>query len=281
MPTIEPIKDSDLPEVSKFLHENMNSSIPVDQWMEPFQHQWIADKPNNGFKLMEGEEVVGVFQVIYSERMHDGRMVRFGNLVNWYVLEPYRKGATSIGMLKTILGQEGIQFFANTPSPTVVRIYQRLKFEFPPLGKALIPALPWISSSVQVLSRSEDIEASLDAATLKIYRDHKVLPKIHHVVLKCGDEWCYFIYKKVALRNVLPCASLLHVSNPEFFRKHYMVLGSHLFLRRRAVLMSVDMRFLSSKPTLSLLWKRTQPTAFQKGPIDAKHINNLYSELMF
>ena len=51
---------------------------------------WVVDSPNHGFRLVEGDELVGVHLAFYSRRLINGTVEDFCNLGAWCVLEPHR-----------------------------------------------------------------------------------------------------------------------------------------------------------------------------------------------
>ena len=49
-----PIGAGDLPDVGRFLHENLNRKISPDAWAGSLSHRWAAEQPNHGMQLRAG-----------------------------------------------------------------------------------------------------------------------------------------------------------------------------------------------------------------------------------
>src|ERR1700739_2940064 len=90
LPTLEPIRDEDLPEFCQFLTENLNRARSAAAWAEAFQQNWSPTKPNNGFLIRHEGRIVGGIGAIYAERAVHGRTERFCNITSWCVLDAFR-----------------------------------------------------------------------------------------------------------------------------------------------------------------------------------------------
>ena len=169
--------------------------------------------------LVDGETVVGVQLAFYAERLIDGRPERFCNLGAWCVLPDYR--FHSIRLLRAVLSQEGYHFTDLSPSGNVPAINSRLNFRSLDTTTALVPNLPWptVPGRARISSDPEVIERTLTGRELEIYRDHRSAGAALHAVVIDGDDWCYVIYRKDRRKKLPLFVSVLHVSNPELFRR--------------------------------------------------------------
>ena len=216
------IDDADATRVGEFLHSRLNARVTAEHWARSLQVPWAVDKPNNGFMLLDGDRVVGVHLAFYSEREIDGRIERFCNLGAFCVLPEYR--FHSLRLLKALLAQEGYHFTDLSPSGSVVALNRRLKFRAFETDVALVPNLPWPSWPARdtISSDPDVIERTLTGRDLELYRDNAGGSAGRHLVLIRGHESCYVVFRKERKRRLpLPLfANILHVSNPDLFRRH-------------------------------------------------------------
>src|SRR5690242_11329858 len=105
---IRPIGDADLPRACAFMRTTLNTALSPDRWMQAFRRPWMSDKPNNGFMMLAGDELVGVQGAIYATRMLAGRSVRTCNLTSWSVSPSHR--GKSLLVLGAALKQPGFVF---------------------------------------------------------------------------------------------------------------------------------------------------------------------------
>jgi len=279
MAKIEVIRDADLPRVCEFLHQQLNSKISVDSWLRSFRVPWSCDRPNYGFMLRKGDDVLGVCTAVYSERMIRGVKERFCNLTAWCVL-PESRG-WSLLLLKGLLDQRGYHFTDLTSLPEVVPIMEKLKFEFLDTTWAIMLNIPWWSpaSGGRIIEEAREIEETLTPAERRTYEDHRGLRSLRHVVVEHSGEHCHIIYV-AHKRKRIRCATVLHVSAPDVLSKSYSLIGSHFLRRHRALLTVWECRFLSTIPRLSVRFQSRYRKLYRSESLQPTDIDNLYSELM-
>jgi hypothetical protein len=276
-PKIEPIGDEDLPEFCAFLNKNLGPDRPMDRWATIFQQGWDAHKPNNGFLMRdENGALVGGIGAVYAERVLRGRSERFCNITSWCVLEPYR--THSLRLALALVAQPGYHFTDLSPTQVVAGSLQFLKFR-PMNGAAIvIPNLPWWTPGVRVLSDLEAIAAALSSEDAKTFADHRHLPELHHVAVGRPGAYCHVGYRRGILRR-LPCAVILHISDPDLFLRYHLDLGRHLLLRRGLVTTRVEARLLPRHPRLSARVDGYYKKVFRSDTLAESDISNFYSEL--
>jgi hypothetical protein len=281
---VGPIARSDVPRVAEFLHANLNGRVGADAWARSIEVPWSVDSPNHGFMLVDGEKdsgrILGVYLAFYSDRIIDGRIERFCNLGAWCVLPEHR--FHSVRLLKALLRQEGFHFTDLSPSGNVVPINSRLKFEFLDTTTALVPNLPWPSwpGRARISTDPRVIERTLTGRELALYRDHAGTGAARHLVLRRGDEWCYVVFRKDRRKNLPLFASILHVSNPELFRRMARPLARHLLLRHRIPVSLVELRVARHRPWPSVQLSRPRRKMFKSSRLASDQIDYLYSELV-
>lgn len=282
MAMVQPIGEGDLERVAQFLHQQLNPAISVAGWRAALRPAWAGEWPNCGFLLTEAGEIVGVFPVMYSHRLVRGRREAFAHLHSWVVLPDYRgsgKGG-SLDLIRAILAQTGYTFFATTPNPTVVRIYQRFKFKVSGGTVTVLPCLPLPGPlGVRVVTDGEEMLSVLDPETARHYRDHREYPWLGHLVVGEPGSWCYLIHKPDRLKR-LPSRRILHMSDPNLFVRYRWAVGRHLLWRHGALTLQVSTHLLDRQPWPALVLPHRQPTAFLGSSLAEHEVNLLYSEMV-
>lgn len=279
LPKLEPIRDEDLPAFCEFLCAHLNPSHPADVWADAFRQDWGVDKPNNGFLIRDDAgNVVGGIGAIYAAYPVRGKIERFCNITSWMVLDAYRTQSMRLAM--AVINQPGYVF--TDLSPTAV-VEQSLKFlKFQPMNEARtvlfnLPAPHQRLTGAGVISDPARIEAVLDAASLKVYRDHRQFPWLRCLAVGKGKQRSLVVYKRATLKH-LPSAEIIGFTNPDAFLNYLPVLGCHFLLSGMATT-RVESRLLPGKPA----WPHTElkgyrNKVFRGEGITEADVQNLYSE---
>jgi hypothetical protein len=272
--------DSDVHRVAEFLHCNLNPRVSVDHWARAADAPWEIERPNAGFMLLDGDEVVGVQLAFYSERSIDGRCERFCNLGAWCVLPGYR--FHSLWLLRAALAQEGFHFTDLSPSGNVVDVNSRLDFRFLDTLTILVPNLPWPSLPGRTVISSDPalIERTLTGTELQLYRDHAGAGAARHLVLIRDGEFCYVIFRRDRWKRVRLFVSVLHVSNPRLFRELARPLSRHLLLRHGALATLAEPRVAGYRPRQGFAIRSPRRKMFRSADLDPAKVDYLYSELV-
>lgn len=271
-----PITDADVAAVADFLSANYNNRIP---WAcSNLAGPWKAEAPNHGFLLRDGQRIVGAHLAFYSQRLIAGTVERFCDMGTWYVLPEFR--FHSIRLIKALLAQNGYHFTALTPSGKVPAIHARLGFRYLDTSAVIIPGLPWPGrlGRTTVSADPDVIERTLAGTELQLYHDHAQALAAHHIVLIRGPDSCYVMYRKTKAKGV-PLAIILHVSNPELFRRAILPLTRHLLVRHRLLVTYAELRVVKYRPPLS--FKVTPwPKLYRSASLEPGQIDDLYSEVV-
>jgi hypothetical protein len=276
--TVAPITDADVARVGQFLHEHLNKHVPADHWARAVDTPWECDRPNAGFMLLDGDELVGAHLAFYSERTIEGRRERFCNLGAWCVLPKYR--FHGLRLLKALLAQDGYTFTDLTPSGNVPDINLRLGFQELDNTTALVPNLPWPSFRGRISSDPAVIERTLTGDQLALYRDHAKAAAARHAVLTRNGDSCYVIFRKHTRKNLPLFASILYVSNPELFRAMARPFARHLLLRHGVLLTSAEERIVKHRPRPAFTARSVRRRMFRSPHLQPDQIDYLYSELV-
>jgi hypothetical protein len=275
---VTPITGADVNAVAGFLHSELNQRVPAAAWARALAVPWQVDAPNHGFMLVtDTGEVVGAYVAFYSERTVDGRVERFCNLGAWCVREEHR--FHSLRLLKALLAQPGYHFTDLSPSGNVVPINSRLKFEFLDTTTALVPNLPLPGLPFRVTSNPRVLAHVLRGRDREIYDDHRDTAAANHVLLRAGDEYCYVVFRKDRRKGLPLFASVLHVSNPEVFRKTARAFARHLLLRYGIPATLMELRVTGHRPWPARLLKSPRRKMFRSDKLAHDQIDYLYSEL--
>jgi hypothetical protein len=277
---VAPIAHGDVRRAAEFLHAQLNTRVSVDDWAGAVDVPWDVERPNAGFMLLDGDDVVGVQLAFYSERILNGSRERFCNLGAWCVLPRYR--FHGLRLLKAVLRQEGYHFTDLSPSGNVVGINEKLSFRFLDTTTALVPNLPWptVPGRGRIISDRELIERTISGADLELYRDHASTAAARHVVLTRGDEWCYVVFRRDRRKGVPLFASVLYVSNPALFRAMARRFARHLLIHHRALAMLAEERIVGYRPRPSLTLRSHRRKMFRSPNLAPAQIDYLYSELV-
>jgi hypothetical protein len=277
---VRPIEETDVPAVARFLHAHLNQRVTSATWARALDTPWVAERPNAGFMLLDGDEIVGAHLAFYSQRTIDGRNERFCNLGAWCVMPDYR--FHGLRLLKALLAQDGYHFTDLSPSGNVVGLNSRLGFSFLDTTTAVVPNLPWPSLPGRDTISSDPalLERTLAGRDLAHYRDHRGAIAARHLLLARGDEHCYVIWRKDRRKGLPLFASILHVSNPDLFRAMAAPLARHLLVRHRLPVMLLERAVVEHRPRLSRTVDSPRRKMFKSPSLDPAQIDYLYSELV-
>jgi len=280
LPTLEPIRDEDLPEFCRFLRENLSRERSAEEWAKAFAQDWCPSKPNNGFLIRHQGRIVGGIGAIYAERPVRGRLERFCNITSWCVLDAFR--AQSVRLAMAVAAQPGFHFTDLTPTEVVSKTLQFLKFKPMNERHAIWPNLPWPLvrlGGIRVLSDPAQIGLLLGPDDAKAYRDHRPLPWLRHLAVGVADAWCYVVWKRTRLKGITG-AVIIALSDAELFLRYRMALGSYLLVHHGLLYTRVESRLLPRLPALSIELLGYRSKVFRSDTLTAADMSNLYSELV-
>jgi len=273
---LTPITDADVAAVADFLHANLNARVP---WTRVMSVPWKVEAPNYGFMLWDGQRVAGAYLALYADRTVAGRVERFCNLHAWCVLPDFR--SHSIPLLMALLAQDGYHFTDLSPTADVAQLNALFKFRALDTSTVFIPNVPWPSlpHRTRISADPAVIASTLAGAELELYRDHAQAAAARHLVLIRGQDSCYVMFRYQRCRH-MPCAWILHVSNPELFRRAIGPLTRHLLVRHRLLVTLAEQPIFDHRPRLSLIRPGWWPKMYRSVSLEPEQIDYLYSELV-
>lgn len=184
-------------------------------------------------------------------------------------------------LVLALVKQPGYEFVMLTPNPDVAKIFTFLKFRPVDRRLAILPCVPWplVSfSGAQVASR-QGVVRLLGEESRTVYEDHAHLPWLEHVAVGRPGASCYIVFKRTRIKR-LPVARVLHVSNPELFRRYWGVLRRVLLTRHGLMGVVLEKRWVGQVPWPALIRLNGQPKLLHGTLIDDAVIDDLYSELV-
>jgi hypothetical protein len=277
--SITPIDRDHLDEVARFLHENLNRRFTPQAWKAALLHPWSASPPNFGMQLRDGNSLVGVFCAIYSDQDIAGKTERFCNPHSWCVLKVYRQHG--IGLILNVLKQRGYHFTMLTPNPKVAEIFRQLRFKDLAAGMVTFPNIPgpraFARGSV-LESDAGTIEALLIGSTRRDFIMHREIPWLRFIAFGMPNDLCLIVYKRTVWKR-LPCARLIHVSDPDAFDRNRGLMQRHLLMKERLLVSQIEERFLHRIPSPAWRSRRTQAKLYLSETLQDAQIRDLYSEL--
>lgn len=282
--TVTPIEDAHVEEIGRFLHENLNRSIPAADWVGSLRHTWCVSRPNFGMQLRDGSKLVGAMLALYSEQIIDSRTERFCNPHSWCVLPDYRNHG--IGLVLHLIKQPGYHLTMLTPNPKVAQIFRGLRFKdmddrlliFPnvPSVRALLPGHFAETDPQRIAHR---LEQAGDAAVRRDFELHRQIRWLRFMLFGSGSEACLIAYKDSTWKR-LPSARVIHVSDPEAFERHRGLMQAKLLAKHGMVTSRIEARFLTHVPRLAYRTRRGQAKLFLSRTLKDTQIRDFYSELV-
>ena len=279
-PSIEPIKDEDLPDFCQFLNKNLSQQHTPEAWARAFMQDWGIEKPNNGFMLRADGRIVGGIGAIYSQRLINHTPESICNITSWCVLDQYRSQSMRLALALT--SQPGFHFTDLTPTEVVSKTLQFLKFRPMNERQAIFPNFPWPISllvGVRVITDPDKIEQVLSPEEKKAYLDHRHLPWLNHLAVGRSGGYCHVVYKRTRLKGV-PGAFVLAASDPQRFLRYRFALGNHLLLTHGLLFTRIESRLLPAVPGPCIELCGYRNKVFRSDSLSEADISNLYTEMV-
>ena len=277
MTVVEPITETWVSAVCRFLHAQLDAEVTPEMWRAVFEPPWLVEAPNRGFMLLDGGELVGVLGALYSHRLIRGTREQFCNLFGWSVLPTHRRH--SLKLLYAALSAEGYHFTDLSPLPALLPLLQRLGFQILDTTTTIVPNLPLTAGSRCRIHTGDRGGEILNGESARIFRDHRDAPAVRQLVVERAEGICHLVYRVHRRKNVR-CATVLYVSDPTLFARGMRAVGAHFLLRHGALLTLLESRLLPEQPKLSARRQPNQPKAFKAASLGEAEVDYLYSELV-
>lgn len=278
-PVVRPIGVDDVPAVSRFFHDHLNSRVAPDAWARLLTPPWPSPAETRGYQLVVGERVVGAYAAVSSTRGSGDDVLRVCNLAAFCVLEQYR--TQSLLLVRAMLKQPGYLFTDLSPSGNVVAMNERLGFQRLDTATRLTLNLPWprrrgirVSQDLDAIAR---IVAGDDA---RIFADHRAAPAAQHLVVTDGERYAYLIFRTDRRKRLPIFASPLYVGGDgSLLERAWGSVASRLLLRHGLVATLAEQRVLGFSPRIGVEVKHPRPKMFRGEGATPDDVDYLYSEL--
>lgn len=273
--SLGPVGDHDLPEVARFLHENLNDGLSADGWARALVPSWNAAEPSHGVCLRADGVLVGVYAAFYSERLVGGQQRRVCNLAAWCVLDGY--GAHGLRLLRALLSSGADVFTDLSPSGSVIPIDLRLGFQRLDTTTDVRPNLPSWRPRVRVVTDRRRIARLLTGRDAELFRDHAAAAAVRHVVLMVDGQPCYVMYRRVRRKRLPLFGAVVHVGDTALFGRAVGPFGAHLLVRGMPILLAE--RRIVGAPVSRSVTVQGRTKLFKAADVEARDIDDLYSEI--
>lgn len=250
-------------------------------WRKVFDYPWDTGEGHCGYALLDGDEVVGMLGMVFSERLIGGSIKRFCNLHTWWVREDQRGHSLKLLQPLARLNEYTVTHF--TPCDTIRAITGRLGFT--PLCSQLKILLPnrMIHRSQRAPAMTFDADEIVDAVgqtDQRILCDHRPFG-CGNLLLREGGEHCYLLYTHV-IRHRLPYCHVHYISNRELFLKHELAVRGALLKQHPARFVAIDTRLAADiKFPRSFNFWAPAHAVYRSADVRPEQVDNLYSDIVF
>jgi hypothetical protein len=279
---VTPISDEDLDAVCAFWQMKFQSRCSIETWKRAFRQNWAAEKPNNGFMLRRGSEIVGALGAIYSDQTIGGKKQKFCNMTSWYVVDEHR--GRGLALLLRVIEQEGFTFTNLSSSSPVEKLLLHAGFTALPRDIYSVPnlAVPfWQSSQVRVINEPSAICQVLAPERRQICRDHAECLRGSQLAIGSErDGYCHVMFSRGRCRYV-PCIIVLDIDAPHLLRKFWTHFAFYVLSRTGAIITRIEARLLKgARLPCAMALKSRSGAFFLSRTLGPDAISRRYSEAM-
>ncbi len=280
LPCVRPARQEDVEPLCRFLHLGFAKRIAVDSWRRLFDYGWLDQKPNLGFVLTLGDEIVGFLGTIYARRQVRYRTGVVCNFTAWYILPEYRGWGPAL--LTAALDDQDVCYTSLTPSTTSVRMFEAMGFKC--LESQSIIFFPLLhldtlrGSCPEIIFDLDGIRSLLNDDQRLIFNDHLAYECLH-LVLRDGVECAYLVVKRRRQRR-MALSELFYCSAPHILARHLERAKLAILRRQRTVALMADPRLFRASVPRGVRIRRQEQALFRSSLFEPEELDNLYSELV-
>ena len=278
---VEEATEADCEHVLPILAGFKNAALGPERWRRLFDYSWRAPTRSRGFLLRDGDQVVGFFGTIWSERMIAGKREVLCNLTSWITLPEYRN--SSLLLLKAVVDLPDCTLTCHTLAGRIYPLFKRFGFEdLETKLRILLPLPSWNFSALlhfRATTDRERILAILEGPDRDIFLAHKPYP-CGHLLVHGRDGYCYMIFTKTKGRRA-SFAHLQYISNRDVFLRALDLIKLRLFLATGTPFVMIDARLMRG---IEIPHSREvalgRPYVYRSASLRPEQIDNLYSEMI-
>ena len=231
-----------------------------------------------GYVMYSGGKAVGFLGLLFSQRVIQGKEVKFCNISSWLVKKEYRR--QSLSLLFPVLELHNHTITVLTCNANSYYITKKLGFTDLEFGQRVIlpiPRFPALISTNSIMINDPEIEQKLEGVPLKIYRDHQGL-KCFHIIINSPQGMCYLVGTRT-YKKKLPLAHIHYISDHKNFVYHIVRLSGRLCWRMKVAGFMLDERLLQGEKVFpSMYLKLPYPRVYKSDMLKKEEVDLLYSE---
>ena len=277
-PQIRPVTSEDFERLCSFLERGFDHRFTVDYWGRLFDYKWLNMKPNLGFVLTTGDEIVGFLGTIFSERRINGKAARMCNYTSLCVDPDYR--GWTLKLLVAALPDEDVCCTNLTPIPSAARMFEAMGFKPLESRKIIFPPLLHFETlrapRPQIIFDREKIRSLLNDEQRIIFDDHAPYNCLQ-MILREGTELSYLIAKR-RVRRGLALSELLYCSHTALLVRHFERTKLAILKAQKTLALEADARLFGKACLRGIPTKHR--ALFRSSIFKPEEIDNLYSELV-
>lgn len=275
-PQVRPVSSGDIEQLGLFLQRGFRHRF--DYWHRLFDYKWLNVKPDQGFVLTRGDDIVGFLGTIYSKRRVNGKTALTCNYTSLCIDSDYRSWA--LKLLATALPDEDVCCTNLSPIPSSARMFEVMGFKPLESRKIIFPPLLHVDTLLlprpQIIFDREQIRSLLNDEQRVIFDDHAPYDCLY-LVVHSGTEINYLIMKR-RVRRGLAFSELLYCSSPDMLVRHFERTKLSILRTQRTLALEADARLFGKIRPRGIPIK--QYALFRSSIFQPNEIDNLYSELV-
>lgn len=292
---VRAVRPDDIPAVCALLQdasdEGTFESMRAEQWRRIFAYPWLAEKPDLGFALTDGDRIVGFLGTIYARRAIGGMSGLVCNLTSWYVRPGYRGWGAAL--LRAAL-RDDVTYTSLSPTPVSQQALGMMGFRPSSRTRFWLPPGLHVDTlrhrRPEIVTDPQRVRAALTAEQRAVFDDHA--PYCLQLLVRDGAETAYIVAIRRERRRPLPSArvprllqrrvrvpysELLYCSHPHLLARHLERIKHAILWRQRSLFLVAAASFL---PASTRGLERPDVALFRSPVFDGTALDRLYSEFL-
>lgn len=277
---VRPIRRADASAVGRFLHQHLNQRVAAEAWEKVIVPPWDAQAPNHGFQLLNGDEIVGAYLAVYSQRDGNKGRIPVCNLAAFCVLEDFRMHG--LRLVRALLAQRDYDFVDLSPSGNVIGLNERLGFRRLDTATRMVANLPHPPRrDTRVTGDPATLERVLRGQDADVYRDHREAAAARHVLVQMNGRYGYLVFRRDRRRGLPLFASPIYTGGDSaVLKSNWSSVAAHILLEHHLPATLAERRILGFAPGIGVELTHPRPKMIRGSRLDPATIDYLYSEMV-